>query len=95
MSLRADVREANEILDVIRSRGWTRFPLRDLHQRLKSRNCFKRVSALERGLNLLVKESFLTREAREEGHVGRPSVLFDVHPSVHSEAFEGVSGGLR
>lgn len=95
MNLRADVREANEILEVIIREEWPSFSRRQLHQHLKDRHRFKKSSDLERGLRALLVASWLTTRADPKGKCGRPSVVFDVNDMVHSEGFEGVSGGLR
>ena len=97
MNLRADVRDANEIVEVVRRNEWERFSRQKLHQALKDRTRFKTVRALEVGLALLVKQGWLTAWAQEKRE-GRPSPGFDVHPSVHREGFEGfesLSGGAK
>lgn len=93
MNLRADVRDANAILEVARREELSWVSKRSLHQHLKDRTGFKKSSSLNRGLERLVASGWFTPRARESG--GRPSPGFDVHPEVHSEGFEGVSGGLR
>ncbi len=95
MNLRADVREANEILEVVTREEWETFTWRRMHQALKDRTRFKRSRDLRRGLDTLVAAGWLTARSDPNGKPGRPSVVFDVHPEVHSEGFEGVSGGLR
>lgn len=95
LNLRADVREANEILEVIIREEWETFTRRQLHQALKDRTRFKRSGDLRRGLGSLLEAGWLTTRPDPDGKPGRPSVVYDVHPEVHSEGFEGVSGGLQ
>lgn len=92
MNLRADVFEASQILEVVRGEEYLEVTRRDLHQKLKVRNAFKKVKDLERGLALLVKRGLL-RPMVPAPKPGRPSTTYQVNPRVHSEGFEGVSGG--
>lgn len=95
MNLRADVREANEILEVVIRSEWDTVSRRQLHQALKGRASFKKARDLERGLNALIERGWFTARRVGEPKAGRPQVVFDVHPEVHFEDFEGLSGGLK
>lgn len=93
MGMVADRRGARAILETIREEEKVLVKRRDLHQRLKDRKAFKRVSSLDPGLALLVAEGWLTPVAKAKRE-GRPSQEFTVNPDVFSsESFEGVSGG--
>lgn len=96
MNLNAEVREANVILEVIIREEWLTTTRRQLHQKLRNRTGFKQSRDLERGLDALVRASWLTpRTTKSSDRGGRPSMVFDVHAEVHSEGFEGLSGGLK
>jgi replicative DNA helicase len=94
MRLVREVRVANDILEVVRREEWHSFSKRQLHQKVKDRNAYRKVKDVELGIDALIRKSWLTQRVSPEPSVGRPTLLFDVHPDVHSEGFEGLSGGL-
>lgn len=97
MGLKAELRDAREILEVIRREEWTIVVRRELHQKLKDRNRFKEVSALDLGLRTLVKAGWLA-PLESKKRSGRPSPAFTVDPAIHREGFEGfesLSGGAK
>ena len=98
MGLRADVRDAEAILEVVRREGWHEFSRRELHQKLKDRNGFKKVDALQRGLSALEHAELLQRRAAPPvGKAGgRPSMgRWVVSAHVHSDGFESFESYIR
>lgn len=86
MELRQDVRDANNILEVVRRNEWSTFSRRDLHQRMRDRHGYTKTRDLETGLALLVARGALSLiEQRSTGKHGRPaSPQYAVSPRVHA-----------
>ncbi len=85
-------RAARAIVDVLRDEGKDVLSRREIHQRLKDRKEFQRVTALDSGFALLVEAGWLTPLPQTKAP-GRPSAAFRVHPELlGSEGFEGLEG---